>query len=90
VAWGNGACANSAAEFRNLLSEIASHGYLVVAIGPPAATIDLEPAQGATTASQLFDGIDWAVKENDRPDSPYYRKRRRMAVWTWLKAERHS
>jgi hypothetical protein len=74
VAWGNGACANSAAEFRNLLSEIASHGYLVVAIGPPAATIDLEPAQGATTASQLFDGIDWAVKENDRPDSPYYQK----------------
>jgi len=82
VAWGNGACANSAAEFRNLLSEIASHGYLVIAIGPPAATVDLIPAQGATTTTQLFDAIDWAVKENDREGSPYYRKidTRKIAV----------
>jgi len=74
VAWGNGACANSATEFRNLLSEIASHGYLIVAIGPPAASIDLVAAQGSTTTSQLFDGIDWAVKENSRAESVYFGK----------------
>ena len=74
VAWGNGACANSATEFRNLLSEIASHGYLIVAIGPPAESIDLVAAQGTTTTSQLFDGIDWAVKENSRAESVYYGK----------------
>jgi hypothetical protein len=74
VAWGNGACSNSATEFRNLLSEIASHGYLIVAIGPPAASIDLTAAQGATTTSQLFDGIDWAAKENSRAESVYYGK----------------
>jgi len=82
VAWGNGACANSATEFRNLLSEIASHGYLIVAIGPPAASIDLAAAQGTTSTSQLFDGIDWAVKENSRADSVYYQKldTRKIAV----------
>jgi hypothetical protein len=74
VAWGNGSCANSATEFRNLLSEIASHGYLIVAIGPPASSIDLAAAQGSTTTSQLFDGIDWAVKENSRAESVYFGK----------------
>ena len=34
IAWGNGACANSPWEHVNFLSEVASHGFLVVAIGP--------------------------------------------------------
>jgi hypothetical protein len=34
LAWGNGGCANSNSGHQNYLSEIASHGYLIVAIGP--------------------------------------------------------
>jgi len=34
VAWGNGACAADGNAFRIFLTEIASHGYLVVANGP--------------------------------------------------------
>lgn len=34
VVWGNGACANTGNRFRKFLTEIASHGYFVVAIGP--------------------------------------------------------
>ncbi len=34
VAWGNGSCANAGNRFRWFLSEIASHGYLVLAVGP--------------------------------------------------------
>jgi len=34
VLWGNGACANSGDRFRWFLSDIASYGYLVIAIGP--------------------------------------------------------
>lgn len=37
VVWGNGACANSPWEHVNFLSEIASHGFLVIAIGPMPA-----------------------------------------------------
>lgn len=34
IAWGNGACANSPWEHVNFLSEVASYGFLVIAIGP--------------------------------------------------------
>src|SRR5579863_17218 len=38
IAWGNGACVNNGLSHRNFLMEIASYGYLAVAIGPPQAT----------------------------------------------------
>jgi dienelactone hydrolase len=34
MAWGNGACTDNGNSFRDYLTEIASHGYLVVASGP--------------------------------------------------------
>ncbi|WP_457419382.1 alpha/beta hydrolase [Roseateles sp. P5_E7] len=34
VVWGNGACVNTGNRFRHFLTEIASHGFLVVALGP--------------------------------------------------------
>jgi hypothetical protein len=37
LAWGNGGCANSNSAHQNYLSEIASHGYLILAIGPMQA-----------------------------------------------------
>jgi dienelactone hydrolase len=36
VVWGNGACANAGDRFRWFLSDIASYGYLVIAVGPIA------------------------------------------------------
>jgi dienelactone hydrolase len=42
VAWGNGACVNMGNRFRFFLSEIASQGFLVVAIGP------IGPKEGET------------------------------------------
>jgi dienelactone hydrolase len=37
IAWGNGGCANNGLSHRNFLMEIASYGFLAVAIGPPVA-----------------------------------------------------
>ncbi len=34
MAWGNGACSDNGNSFRAFLTEIASHGYLVIASGP--------------------------------------------------------
>jgi len=84
VAWANGACANDNSGFRSFLTEIASHGYLVVAIGPyvehplprPAAPPPESSASGPgpgkdpTQSSQLIDAVNWAVAENTRPGSP--------------------
>ncbi len=35
IAWGEGGCANDGLAHRNFLMEIASHGFLALAIGPP-------------------------------------------------------
>ncbi|WP_207425609.1 alpha/beta hydrolase [Pedobacter sp. SYSU D00535] len=72
IAWGNGACANSPWEHVNFLSEVASHGFLVVAIGPMPQ--DGEKGTGKSTSSQLIDAVDWAIAENKDKKSPYYNK----------------
>ena len=84
IAWGNGACVNNGASYRNFLTEIASFGFVAIAIGPPQAA----PARGggkqntdkqgggapATKSSQLIDAINWAIAENGRKDSQYFGK----------------
>lgn len=72
IAWGNGACANSPWEHINFLSEVSSHGFLVVAIGPMPA--EGEKGSGRSTSSQLTDAIDWAIAQNSDKQSPYYNK----------------
>jgi hypothetical protein len=84
VAWGNGACANVGLMFKNFLTEIASHGYLVIAIGPIDAPLpDFRPPAGgggrvipppATHDGQLIDAIDWAIAQNAKAGSRYQGK----------------
>lgn len=73
VAWANGGCANSPRGFLPFLVELASHGFLVAAIGPPGAAGDAAPAR-QTRSSQLLEALDWATAENRRPQSKYYGK----------------
>jgi dienelactone hydrolase len=87
VVWGEGACVNNGSFYRSFLTEIASHGFLAIAIGPPQQTQAAagnqgapptgrgagNPGQGgpATKSSQLIDAINWAIAENGRKDSQY-------------------
>ena len=43
VAWANGACSDNGASFKPFLTEIASHGYLIVALGAPGKEPALQP-----------------------------------------------
>ncbi|HKM92197.1 MAG TPA: hypothetical protein VJY41_00955 [Prolixibacteraceae bacterium] len=72
IAWGNGACANSPWEHINFLSEVASHGFLVIAIGPMPQ--EGEHGSGRSTSSQLIDAINWAIAQNSDKASQYYNK----------------
>lgn len=72
IAWGNGACANSPWEHVNFLNEVASHGFLVIAIGPMPK--EGERGSGKSVSSQLVDAIDWAIAQNKDKNSPYYKK----------------
>lgn len=72
IAWGNGACANSPWEHINFLSEVASHGFLVIAIGPMPK--EGERGGGRSTSSQLIDAIDWAIAQNSDKESVLFGK----------------
>jgi len=73
VAWGNGGCANSSGMHANFLAEVASHGYLVVAIGPYSeeGPSDGGGMGGGTKSAQLLEALDWATAENKRSGSKY-------------------
>lgn len=72
IAWGNGACANSPWEHVNFLSEVASHGFLVVAIGPMPQ--EGERGSGRSVSSQMTDAINWAIAQNSDKKSPLFGK----------------
>jgi hypothetical protein len=72
IAWGNGACASSPWEHLNFLSEVASHGFLVVAIGPMPQ--EGEHGGGSSASSQMKDAINWAVAQNGDISSPLFNK----------------
>jgi hypothetical protein len=86
VVWGNGGCSDDGASSRLHLLELASHGYLVIAngeiySGPGAKTRPVQPALAEgelapprTTAAQMTAAIDWALTENDRQSSPFYKR----------------
>lgn len=85
LAWGNGACADDGTAHRFHLAQIASYGYVVVAVGhwrsgPNAAHGPVEqrmPTDGtlpppATSSGDVIAGIDWALEQDRSAGSPFY------------------
>jgi hypothetical protein len=83
--WGSGGCSPDAAGSRFHLTEIASHGYVVIVPGkilsgpkaPPLpegakpAGVMPAPRDGAT-AEKMTAAVDWILAENQRQGSPYF------------------
>ena len=73
LVWGNGACANSPIEHAKFLSEIASHGYLVLATG--IYPENDRPYRGPMSRpEQQIESVDWAFASNPDPKSEYFGK----------------
>lgn len=72
IAWGNGACNNSPWEHVNFLNEVASHGFLVIAIGPMPE--EGEEKRELSKSSLLIDAIEWAIAQNSDKNSSYHNK----------------
>ena len=81
VAFANGACRNTSTEYAAFLSELASHGYLVIAVGRDDQPMG-PAAAGQTTSPdgrllQVIDekvlnqAVDWAIARNVDASSPY-------------------
>jgi len=71
LVWGNGACCNSPWEHYRFLNEIASHGFLVVAIGHIPMTDERYVGPGSSSKQQI-EGMEWAIAQNSDKNSPYY------------------
>jgi hypothetical protein len=73
IAWGNGACYDSPWEHVNFLNEVASHGFLVIAIGVMPKETG-EQVKERSTSKKLLDAIDWAIAQNNDKKSPFYNR----------------
>jgi hypothetical protein len=73
VSWGNGACARNGSAFSEFLTQIASHGYVVIAVGPK--NVPPGPAPEPTIDDHLLiDAIDWIIRQNSNASSPFLNK----------------
>lgn len=86
LVWGEGGCAKNGLMFPEFLSEIASHGFVVLADGPPIAPggppqrteAPGRPAPGSGNAmvngTDLIAAIDWLEAEATNRDSRFHNK----------------
>lgn len=67
-AWGEGACAKNGTDNSVSMSELASHGYFVIADGLPGGS----GSRPMEMSDILLKYIGWAIAQNRKPCSAYY------------------
>ena len=95
VVFGNGGCRNIGNRFRYFLTEIASHGYLAIAIGPVgAAQAEFDttynqqlPAPGSPAAALLAEGKSLAAAPGSRVTSAFTTPAQLIEAIDWAQAE---
>ena len=70
--WCNGACSDNSKGYERMLNEMASHGYLVVAIGKMKVN-DNDREDGGSNEKQVVEAINWVVKQSTTKTSDYYK-----------------
>jgi hypothetical protein len=74
VLWGEGACALNGLDNSASMSQIASHGYFVIADGKPNGTGSrpMNANDLVAMGKPVLDYLTWAIAENSKPCSQYY------------------
>ena len=70
--WCNGACSGSSLDYERLLNEMASHGYVIVAIGTFRMSSS-DPEDSGSSEKMVVDAINWLVKQEKLATSDYYK-----------------
>lgn len=73
LVWCNGGCMDTSIGYENMLSEVASYGYVVVAIGEMQMIAQHEKDQH-TPSSMVRKALDWIEEQAKTPGSPYHNK----------------
>jgi dienelactone hydrolase len=71
VVFANGGCMDTSYPFQNMLSNIASHGYLVIALGKMQYSLDDRQLNKASNA-MISRAIDWATAQTVNPLSEFF------------------
>lgn len=74
VAFAGPGCDSNGTAFRPFFTEVASHGYLLIASGFPEPKGGSGPDFPKTKPEDLKASLDWAVAENARTASKYYQR----------------
>ena len=69
----NGGCMDTSIGYENMLNDIASYGYIVVAIGELQMFAQHDKDQH-TPSSMVVKALDWISQRTTDPASPYYNK----------------
>lgn len=67
----NGGCMDTSVGYEHMLTEIASHGYVVVAIGE-MQVYQFDRKENSTPSSMLMDALNWIVRQSETEGSDYY------------------
>lgn len=70
MVWANGGCMNSSIHHERLLTEVASHGYVIVAIGALQMTVE-ERVHEHTPDDELLLALDWIFERAKASGSNY-------------------
>ncbi|MDO4462550.1 MAG: alpha/beta hydrolase [Bacteroidia bacterium] len=70
MVFANGACTDCNAQHWRMLSDIASYGYIVIAVGELQDSIN-DRKHEHVGPELMIKGLNWAEQENNRPESEY-------------------
>ncbi|MFU2512059.1 MAG: poly(ethylene terephthalate) hydrolase family protein [Pseudoalteromonas prydzensis] len=71
IIFANGGCMDTSFPFEHMLSDIASHGYLVIALGKMQNSLDDRPLNKASN-DMIPHAIDWITAQSSNPLSEFY------------------
>lgn len=71
LVFANGACNDTSLPYERMLNDLASYGYLVIALGEMQDSIN-DRQLGKSPTSDMIRAVDWAEKNNRDKKSPYY------------------
>ena len=71
LVWANGGCNDTSLPHERMLNEVASHGYVVIALGSMQNRIDDRPLKKSPN-EQMLQAMDWITAEASNKRSDYY------------------
>ena len=71
LVWANGGCNDTSLPHERMLSEVASRGYIVIALGSMQDSIDDRPLQKSPNEQMLL-AMDWIASQNSLKRSAYF------------------